>query len=152
MCFYLCLPWLFSANNHNRIGKIGDERIRMSYAERLKSPRRSRDKFISKFFQFYEFEPMPWLRPWYAPAVPAIPLWFQKDSRFETVVVLFTKAVQFMNFPKRLSAIFIGSTAVLCALDKHILFSINHETSQKSQRAASKAVTSRSCGRVTSQH
>ena len=35
------------------------------------------------------------------------------------VVVLFTKAVQFMNFPKRLSAIFIGSTAALCALDKH---------------------------------
>ncbi|MHC4144909.1 MAG: hypothetical protein ACYSUD_09030 [Planctomycetota bacterium] len=25
-----------------------------------------------------------------------------------------------MNFPKSLSAMFIGSTAVLCALDKHI--------------------------------
>ena len=46
MCLYRCLPWLFFANNHNRIGKIGDERIRMSYAERLKSPRRSRDKFF----------------------------------------------------------------------------------------------------------
>ena len=39
------------------------------------------------------------------------------SSRFETVVVLFTKAVPFMNFPKSLSAKFIGSTAVLCTLD-----------------------------------
>src|SRR4030042_6417874 len=45
MCSYRCLPWLFSANNHNRIGKIVDERTKVSYAERLKSPRRSRDKF-----------------------------------------------------------------------------------------------------------
>jgi hypothetical protein len=43
------------------------------------------------------------------------------SSRFETVVVFLTKAVQFMNFPKSLSAIFIGSTAVLCALDKRKL-------------------------------
>jgi hypothetical protein len=46
---------------------------------------------------------------------------FGHSSRFETVVVLFTKAVQFMNFPKSLSAMFIGSTAVLCTLDKYTM-------------------------------
>ena len=45
MCSYRYLPWLFSANNHNRIGKIVEKRTKVSYAERLKSPRRSRDKF-----------------------------------------------------------------------------------------------------------
>ena len=46
---------------------------------------------------------------------------FGYSSRFETVVVLFTTAVQFMNFAKSLSAIFIGSTAVLCTLDKYTM-------------------------------
>ena len=41
------------------------------------------------------------------------------SSQFDTVVASFTKAVQFMNFPKSLSAIFIGSAAALCALDRH---------------------------------
>jgi hypothetical protein len=60
-------------------------------------------------------------QPWKSECFPAPERGgFGYSSRFETVVVSFTKAVQFMNFPKSLPAIFIGSTAVLCALDKHI--------------------------------
>jgi hypothetical protein len=42
-----------------------------------------------------------------------------RSSWLITVGVSFSKVVQFMNFPKRLSAIFIGSTAILCVIDKH---------------------------------
>lgn len=42
------------------------------------------------------------------------------SSRFETVVALFAKALQFMNFPKSLSASFIGSKAALELLSWHL--------------------------------
>ena len=50
------------------------------------------------------------------------------SSRLKTGVVSLVKAVPCMNFSMGLSAIFIGSTAVLCALDKY-KFVQEHERS-----------------------